>query len=369
MLAKNVLYRYDEDVGSPIVFILTLIVTKNIWLAIGLGAITYGVLWLFTRPAHGLKETPTPHGETRAVFTPKTDLNLKFGEVALTKDFKVNILSDSTFISSLKGFGKTSLIYSILMQVHENFDPAKVQVAILDYKEVSLRWTHNSPFLFRNTVYTNGLGVVAVNAELTRRKALYAQLPPTVVIDNVAKYNKETGSSLPIILFIVDEVQEATDDDKELLMSINKVGRSLGIILLAATQRTTSESISNAFLSQFRMRFIGYMTGRTEYKYSGLKDNKVIEQMVESKGIFAITDGVGWRVVQTDFTPTKKVEELSRSFKVKKVTLEGNDVERNTQVLRYLTTLTQKPKIKKLSTHFNITDDESRQFLKLWSRK
>lgn len=106
--------------------------------------------------------------------------------------------------------------------------------------------------------------------EVDRRNRVLRSLPESICPEGklTEEIAREPSMNMPIILVMVDEVQrifsnkEYRDELDVLLTDLAKVGPSVGIILVAATQKPDSKSMPTGFRDQFGIRFALYVSNR-----------------------------------------------------------------------------------------------------------
>ena len=356
-MIKNLLFRVDEDVGAIVTLIVTIAFTHNLWFSGLMAVFVYGVLWIYTKPQEAEQIQPQAQSQPQA--------KLKPGQIYLNDTFKFNLLSDSIFISALKGYGKSVLLYNMLLQIHEHFTRKKVNVLLFDLKQTAFTPFKKSPFIVNNTIYTNNAGIEVLEKLLHDRQTQFSLIDDSILVDNLKKYHKVKSANQPYfphIVVMIDEIQLFNSDDIERLNQVNKLGRSFGITFICATQRTTA-TISTNFISQFGVKIVGYMSDKREYKWAKLSD-ETISKMSAKPGLFAI----GNKVIQTHHIKDVDVEKLAETFP-KGTILTGSTIQKNLVVLDWFNTLNKKPLIEDIMKQFNCTKQEAQTYNKLWRKK
>lgn len=155
-------------------------------------------------------------------------------------------------VAGTTGSGKSELLMTYILSMAVNYSPLEVAFLIIDFKAGGMA-DH-----FRDLPHTLGIitnidgkeiqrSLISIEAEIKRRQKMFAQAEETVgtVVDNIDKYIKawklgKVSVPLPHLIIIVDEFAELKaqyNDFMETLKSAARIGRTLGIHLILATQK------------------------------------------------------------------------------------------------------------------------------------
>ena len=155
-------------------------------------------------------------------------------------------------IGGTTGSGKSELIVSLLLSLCIRYSPEYLNIVLIDYKGGGIResLTSNGKSLphiigavsnLENNVIERM--IIALNNECRRRQFLFKQLS---VLSNTSIMNLDdylSGSyeeKIAHLLIVVDEFAELKKENPEQikqLISISRIGRSLGVHLILATQK------------------------------------------------------------------------------------------------------------------------------------
>lgn len=149
-------------------------------------------------------------------------------------------------IAGTTGSGKSEIIQTIILSLAMNFTPEDVGFLLIDFKGGGMA------NLFKNLPHLLGIitnldgneslrALISIRAELKRRQDLFNQAD----VNNINSYttlykNKHVDVPLPHLLIIADEFAELKKEQPEFmseLISIARIGRTLGIHLILATQK------------------------------------------------------------------------------------------------------------------------------------
>jgi S-DNA-T family DNA segregation ATPase FtsK/SpoIIIE len=155
--------------------------------------------------------------------------------------FKADTDGVHGLIAGGTGAGKSALLISLIMELSLNYDPSVLNFVLVDYKgggafKSLLQLPHCVQVVSNLGTSTVRRMFTSVRAELERRQ----QLLGTADIVAYRKSARNAQEPLPHLLIIIDEYAEMIAANQEFLgelESITRLGRSLGVHLLLASQR------------------------------------------------------------------------------------------------------------------------------------
>ncbi|MDO5559064.1 MAG: FtsK/SpoIIIE domain-containing protein [Oscillospiraceae bacterium] len=154
-------------------------------------------------------------------------------------------------VAGMTGSGKSEVLQNIILSLAMNYHPDEVSMILIDYKGGGMsQLFENLPHVrgvLTNLDTARGLSSViyractAIKNEIRRRQELLKKYKLSHVDKYMKMYLKGLVSMpLPHIVIIVDEFAELKKENPEFiseLISISRIGRSLGIHLILATQK------------------------------------------------------------------------------------------------------------------------------------
>lgn len=159
-------------------------------------------------------------------------------------------------IGGSTGSGKSELIVSLLLSLCVRYRPDYLNIILIDYKGGGIResLSYKGKSLPHIIASIDNLEpdiferlIVAIDFECKKRQRLFKELSDKAMtpIMNIDDYldNDYTGYGLPAmahLLIVVDEFAELKKENPEIirkLISFSRIGRSLGVHLILATQR------------------------------------------------------------------------------------------------------------------------------------
>lgn len=149
-------------------------------------------------------------------------------------------------VAGTTGSGKSEIIQSYILSLAVNFHPHDVAFLLIDYKGGGMANLFSDlPHLLGTITNLDGAqsmrALVSINAELKRRQRLFAEHG----VNHVNQYQKlvkngDAAEPMPHLFLISDEFAELKSEQPEFmdeLISTARIGRSLGIHLILATQK------------------------------------------------------------------------------------------------------------------------------------
>ena len=149
-------------------------------------------------------------------------------------------------IAGTTGSGKSETIQSYILSLAVNFHPHDVAFLLIDYKGGGrANLFKNLPHLLGTITNLDGVqsmrALASINAEIHRRERLFGEFEVNHINQYQKKFkNGEATEPLPHLFIISDEFAELKVNQPDFikkLVSIARVGRSLGVHLILATQK------------------------------------------------------------------------------------------------------------------------------------
>ena len=148
------------------------------------------------------------------------------------------------------GAGKSELLMSLVVGLALTYDPSALNFVLVDYKGGGAFAPFNQlPHCVDSITNLNKPAVrrvfTAIRSELERRQALLREAGDIVKYRRQGLHQGPNGKPLPFLMIIIDEYAEMITDNPEFgeeLDRITRLGRSLGVHLILASQRPTGVS-------------------------------------------------------------------------------------------------------------------------------
>lgn len=173
-------------------------------------------------------------------------LGVKSGDEVVYLDLHEKFHGPHGLVAGTTGSGKSEILQTYILSMATLFHPYEVGFIIIDFKGGGMVNQFRSlPHL--NGAITNIDGreiersLLSIRAELRKRQELFAQYQVNHIDDYIRLYKAgKTPLPLPHLVLIVDEFAELKSEQPEFmkeLISAARIGRSLGVHLILATQK------------------------------------------------------------------------------------------------------------------------------------
>lgn len=173
-------------------------------------------------------------------------LGVKSGDEIVCLDLHEKAHGPHGLVAGTTGSGKSEILQSYILSMATLFHPHEVGFIIIDFKGGGMvNQFRNLPHL--NGAITNIDGneiersLLSIKAELVKRQEVFAEHNVNHVNDYIKLYkNGKAKLPLPHLILIVDEFAELKSEQPEFmkeLISAARIGRSLGVHLILATQK------------------------------------------------------------------------------------------------------------------------------------
>lgn len=153
-------------------------------------------------------------------------------------------------VAGTTGSGKSEILQSYVLSMATLFHPYEVSFVIIDFKGGGMvNQFKNLPHLIGAITNIDGdeinRSLLSIKAELVKRQNLFAEMDVNHIDQYIKKYKShEATIPLPHLIIIVDEFAELKADQPEFmkeLISAARIGRSLGVHLILATQKPAGQ--------------------------------------------------------------------------------------------------------------------------------
>lgn len=173
-------------------------------------------------------------------------IGVKSGDEIVYLDLHEKYHGPHGLVAGTTGSGKSEILQTYILSMATLFHPYEVGFIIIDFKGGGMvNQFRDLPHL--NGAITNIDGneiersLLSIKAELIKRQELFAQQDVNHIDDYIKAYKEgKAVTPLPHLILIVDEFAELKSEQPEFmkeLISAARIGRSLGVHLILATQK------------------------------------------------------------------------------------------------------------------------------------
>lgn len=184
--------------------------------------------------------------ESKIYETMAAPLGVKSGDEVVCLDLHEKYHGPHGLVAGTTGSGKSEIMQSYILSMATLFHPYEVGFIIIDFKGGGMvNQFRTLPHL--NGAITNIDGreidrsLSSIKAELKKRQRLFAEYEVNHIDDYIRLFKEgKTKQPLPHLILIVDEFAELKSEQPEFmkeLISAARIGRSLGVHLILATQK------------------------------------------------------------------------------------------------------------------------------------
>jgi len=177
-------------------------------------------------------------------------------------------------IAGTTGSGKSEFIQSLILSIAVNYHPYDVAFVLIDYKGGGMANAFTKLPHVAGTI-TNLEGnqikrsLISLQSELKRRQAIFKEYMVNHIDQYQVKYKKGLAADpLPHLVIVSDEFAELKSQEPEFmneLISTARIGRSLGVHLILATQKP-SGVVNDQIWSNTRFRICLKVADRMDSK-------------------------------------------------------------------------------------------------------
>lgn len=261
-------------------------------------------------------------------------LGIRSGNEIVCLDLHEKFHGPHGLVAGTTGSGKSEILQSYILSMATLYHPYDVGFVIIDFKGGGM------VNQFRNLPHLNGAitnideseierSLLSIRAELLKRQELFAQYEVNHIDAYIKKYkNKETDIPLPHLVLIVDEFAELKSDQPEFmkeLISTARIGRSLGVHLILATQKP-SGVVDNQIWSNSKFKLCLKVQNK-EDSMEVLKSPLAAEIKEPGRAYLQVGNNEIFTLFQSAYSGAPEKSDSSgnqRSFTVSKISLSGH---------------------------------------------
>jgi S-DNA-T family DNA segregation ATPase FtsK/SpoIIIE len=273
-------------------------------------------------------------GRSQVTKTMAAPLGVKTKNEVVALDLHEKAHGPHGLVAGTTGSGKSEILQSYILSAATLFHPYDIAFVIIDFKGGGMvNQFKDLPHLVGSITNIDGKEIdrslLSIKAELTKRQNLFAEADVNHIDKYITKYkNREVSVALPHLVIIVDEFAELKAEQPEFmaeLISAARIGRSLGVHLILATQKPAGQ-VNEQIWSNSRFKLCLKVQTR-EDSNEVLKSPLAAEILEPGRAYFQVGNNEIFELFQSAYSGSpEKVESdgsISKSFHLAAVDLAG----------------------------------------------
>lgn len=235
-------------------------------------------------------------------------------------------------VAGTTGSGKSEILQTYILSIATYFHPYEIAFVIIDFKGGGMvNQFKNLPHLLGAITNIDGKEIdrslKSIKAELQKRQRLFAEAE----VNHIDKYIKkfkvgEAKTPLPHLIIIVDEFAELKAEQPEFmkeLISAARIGRSLGVHLILATQKPAGQ-VDDQIWSNSKFKLCLKVQG-PEDSNEVLKSPLAAEIKEPGRAYLQVGNNEIFELFQSAYSGAgeKTVDDSVKAFKVLKLNASG----------------------------------------------
>lgn len=236
-------------------------------------------------------------------------------------------------VAGTTGSGKSELLQTLIASLAINYHPHEINFILIDYKGGGMaNLFEKLPHLVGTITNLDGRGInrslVAIKSELKRRQMIFKKAEVNH-IDSYIKLYKDgkVSEAIPHLIIIADEFAELKRDQPEFmqeLVSTARIGRSLGVHLILATQKP-SGVVNNQIWSNSKFKLCLKVQDASDSK-EVIKSDLAANIVEPGRAYLQVGNNEIFELFQSAWSGAKVYEDdnLSKNdIEISKVSIEG----------------------------------------------
>lgn len=236
-------------------------------------------------------------------------------------------------VAGTTGSGKSEILQTYILGAAVRFHPYEIGFVIIDFKGGGMvNQFKNLPHLMGAITNIDGKAIdrslKSIKAELLKRQSLFAEAE----VNHIDKYIKEykagkVKTALPHLVIIVDEFAELKAEQPEFmkeLISAARIGRSLGVHLILATQKPAGQ-VNDQIWSNSRFKLC-LKVQTPEDSNEVLKSPLAAEIREPGRAYMQVGNNEIFELLQSGFSgsPEKSEDGNQKAFDIYSLDFKGN---------------------------------------------
>ncbi|WP_077852747.1 type VII secretion protein EssC [Clostridium felsineum] len=219
-------------------------------------------------------------------------------------------------VAGTTGSGKSEILQTYIISLAINYHPYDVALIIIDYKGGGMaNLFKNLPHLVGTITNLDGnqinRSLVSIKSELKRRQRIFGRYNVNHIDAYIKLYKeKKVTEPIPHLLIVADEFAELKSDQPEFmaeLVSTARIGRSLGVHLILATQKPAGV-VDNQIWSNSKFKLCLKVQDAEDSK-EVLKSSLAADIVEPGRAYFQVGNNEIFELFQSAWSGAKKYDE------------------------------------------------------------
>ena len=234
-------------------------------------------------------------------------------------------------VAGTTGSGKSEMILSYLLCAALSFAPWRLQFLLIDFKGGGLA-NHLKDLPHLAGTITNldeallERSLMFIRAELKKRQRMLAENGCAHVDEYEQRYRKRPAQleAMPHLILIVDEFAELRAEQPEFmkeLISASRIGRSLGVHLILATQKPSGQ-VSEQIWSNAKFRLCLKVQSENDSR-EVLRSGLAAQILEPGRAYFQVGNNEQFFLFQSAYSSEKIKQEKTQGFQIFRILLGG----------------------------------------------
>ena len=248
-------------------------------------------------------------------------------------------------VAGTTGSGKSELLQTYILSISTLYHPYEVAFVIIDFKGGGMvNQFRNLPHLLGAITNIDGKEIdrslKSIRAELQKRQRLFSEAGVNHIDKYIKKYKSgEVNIPIPHLVLIVDEFAELRAEQPDFmkeLISASRIGRSLGVHLILATQKPHGQ-VDDQIWSNSRFKLCLKVQNQDDSN-EVLKSPLAAEIKEPGRTYFQVGNNEIFELLQSAYSgaPAKTINTNAKEFTIRQINDSGRKVPIYTQKKRRL---------------------------------
>lgn len=243
-------------------------------------------------------------------------------------------------VAGTTGSGKSELLQTYILSISTLYHPYEVAFVIIDFKGGGMvNQFRNLPHLLGAITNIDGKEIdrslKSIRAELQKRQRLFSEAGVNHIDKYIKKYKSgEVNIPIPHLVLIVDEFAELRAEQPDFmkeLISASRIGRSLGVHLILATQKPHGQ-VDDQIWSNSRFKLCLKVQNQDDSN-EVLKSPLAAEIKEPGRTYFQVGNNEIFELLQSAYSgaPAKTINTNAKDFTIRQINDSGRKVPIYTQ--------------------------------------